>query len=268
MAFDRKRFPNRPSGRLLWLFAVLVLLLALSYVLSEQARQDVAEPSPGSPTEQTPSLVAPGDLDADYYEVLGAAVKEHDPAPGEVSYCPLDDLGRAVCAYGSLTPQLRQEAQDRGRQDINVDPAGWPGSNPQVKIPALEGVEGSKAYSGWLWNRSHLLADSLGGGAVLENLVTGTRTQNVGSAQTGGQYSGGMAFTELLARQYLDDPANAECPLYYAAAPVYTGDELVPRSVLVDVASCDGSLDLRVEVSNTAAGFAIDYADGSHAKEG
>ena len=267
MAFDRKRFPNRPSGRLLWLFAVLVLLLALSYVLSEQARQDVAEPSTTSSTSPAPSLVAPGDLDADYYEVLGAAVKEHDPAPGEVSYCPLDDLGRAVCAYGSLTPQLRQEAQDRGRQDINVDPAGWPGSNPQVKIPALEGVEGSKAYSGWLWNRSHLLADSLGGGAVLENLVTGTRTQNVGSAQTGGQYSGGMAFTELLARQYLDDPANAECPLYYAAAPAYTGDELVPRTVLVDVASCDGSLDLRVEVSNTAAGFAIDYADGSHAKQ-
>jgi DNA-entry nuclease len=114
-----------------------------------------------------------------------------------------------------------------------------------------------------LFVRHALVADSLGGDATLQNLVTGTRTQNVGSTQVDGQFAGGMAYTELIARDYLDSPAAKNCPLYYAATPVYTGDELLPRTVNVDVLACNSSIDMRVVVDNAAKGWALDYSDGS-----
>lgn len=202
--------------------------------------------------------------EADYYTVLGAAQRSYSPAAaGEVEYCPVDVLGRATCAYGELTSTLRRAAQSRGRQEITVDPAGW-GRNGSVTISAVPGVPGSEAYKGRLFNRSHLVADSLGGAPIAANLITGTRTQNVGSTKRAGQYAGGMAYPEAVARAYLDTGAGDSCPLYYAATPGYQGDELLPRSVLVDLRSCDGAaVDERVEVSNTAYGWAIDYRHGA-----
>lgn len=205
--------------------------------------------------------------DGDYFEVLGPAQRMYEVPVGVVEYCPLDRLGRATCAVGELTRALRAEAQSRGRQDIPVDPAGW-GRNGEVEIPALPGVRDSAAYRGWMFNRSHLVGDSLGGAPTLENLVTGTRTQNVGSHQEDGQYAGGMAHTELLARDYLDQHDADACPLYYAATPQYTDDELLARTVIVDIQSCDRSIDERVAVSNTAFGFQIDYASGGYAPSG
>ncbi|PWH05358.1 endonuclease [Brachybacterium endophyticum] len=203
------------------------------------------------------------DFDGDYFTVTGKAHIDHkDAKAGAVTYCPLDDLERATCAYGKLTPELREHAQASGRQEIDVDPAGWD-VNGEVDIPALPDVTGSKAYHGWFWNRSHLVADSLGGDPSHENLVMGTRTQNVGSTQQDGQYAGGMAHTEQAARDYLDSADAEGCPLYYAATPRYTGDELIPRTVTVDIRSCNGSIDEHVEVANTAAEYAIDYTTGS-----
>jgi DNA-entry nuclease len=86
-------------------------------------------------------------------------------------------------AYGS-------KEQDAGwREDFapNSDPVGW-GENRIVSIKLYNG----KKYKGYLWNRSHLIADSLGGKAIRKNLITGTRMQNVG-ANDG---TGGMAYTE------------------------------------------------------------------------
>lgn len=210
-------------------------------------------------TEEAPAVAQ----DDDYFTVTGKAKLEYDAAVGEVDYCPVDSLERPTCSYGLLTYEVRAEAKERGRQDLNTDPVGWPDSNPKVSIPALEGVEGSKDYNGYMWNRSHLLADSLGGSVEARNLVPGTRTQNVGSAKN----SGGMAYTETIARDYLDEKSSSECPLYYAATPQYEGNELVPRTVTVDIQSCDNSIDERVVVSNTANGFAIDYRDGSFTEE-
>ena len=227
---------------------------------------------PSGPAYTSSPEPAPGALlssGGDYVIVLGDAERAYEPsAPGVVEYCPLDELGRAACAYGELTPSLRNAAQSAGRQDITSDPSGWPRDNGEELIPALPDVSGSKDYNGWFWNRSHLVADSLGGDAVVENLVTGTRTQNVGSAQTDGQYSGGMARTEFMARDYLDSQADDSCPLYYAATPQYQGGELIPRSVRVDMVSCDGSIDIAVEVPNAANGWAIDYATGARERIG
>ncbi|QRY42308.1 DNA/RNA non-specific endonuclease (plasmid) [Microbacterium hominis] len=215
---------------------------------------------PAAPSPSGTSTTGEGD----YYAVLGAAQRLYVPAAaGDVEYCPVDGLGRATCAYGELTSMQRRDAQARGRQEIAVDPAGW-GRNGSVVIPAAPALHGSEAYKGWLFNRSHLVADSLGGAAIAANLVTGTRTQNVGSTKRAGEYAGGMAYAEQIARTYLDTGAGDSCPLYYAATPVYQGDELLPRSVLVDLRSCDGAaVDERVKVSNTAYGWSIDYRHGT-----
>lgn len=208
--------------------------------------------------EDSPATIT--SADNDYYTVLGKAQQEYpDTNKGSIEYCEVDDLDRAVCAYGLLTSSQREAAQARGRQDINVDPAGW-NSNKEIEILALDGVADSKTYHGWMFNRSHMVADSLGGDPIVENLVTGTRMQNVGSTQEGGQ-----AYTEVIARNYLDTQDGDKCPLYYATTPQYTGDELLPRTTITDIKSCDGSIDERVEVTNTANGWTIDYADGSYA---
>jgi DNA-entry nuclease len=206
---------------------------------------------------------APSTPGGDYYTVTGPAQRTHTPPKaGLVEYCPLDQLRRPTCAYGELTSSQRQQAEAAGRQPITVNPPGW-AHNRTVTIPALQGVTGSKTYRGFFWNRSHLVADSLGGAATAQNLVTGTRTQNVGSTQADGQYAGGMAFTEAQARKYLTTHNGDACPLYYAATPVYTGIELIPRTVTVDIQACDRTIDEHVEVANTAAGWTIDYSTGA-----
>lgn len=189
----------------------------------------------------------------EYYRVVGTAVVDVELAPGEVAYEPLDSLGRAGRAAAVVTYDLMEAGTDRERADMSgLRPSGW-GHNAEVDIPMPSG----RAYHGKLYNRSHLLAKSLGGEEVLENLVTGTRTQNVGDNRGD---DGGMAYTEDLARTWLRE--HPEGTLYYAATPVYEGDELLCRSVIVDVLSSDGSIDLEVEVYNAARGFEIDYATG------
>jgi len=46
-----------------------------------------------------------------------------------------------------------------------------------------------KIYNGYFYNRSHLIADSLGGRSYKYNVVTGTRQQNVGNNGDGGMQS-------------------------------------------------------------------------------
>lgn len=186
----------------------------------------------------------------EYYTVIGKAQVEFNSKPGEIVLCPLDELERAQCAFAKLTQENRKEAQARGRQSISVDPAGWPRNNRQVQI---------ENYRGWFWNRSHMIADSLGGPATKDNLVTGTRTQNVGASNA---HRGGMAYTETIARDYLDSPRAKNCPLYYAVVPNYTKDELIPRTVTVDMQSCDESISQRVIVDNSARGWGINYNTG------
>lgn len=203
----------------------------------------------------------PGTWDAgdypDYYRVLGPAVVTDEPAPGEARYDGLDALGRAGTVTATVTYEMMEAGSAREREDISdIRPAGW-GHNEEVDIPMPDGT----SYHGYLYNRSHLLAKSLGGVDAAENLVTGTRTQNVGDNK--GQ-DGGMAYAEGLARTWLRE--NPDGTVYYRAEPVYVGSELLPRSVLVDVRSSDGALDLEVEVFNAAAGYDIDYASGTFTK--
>lgn len=192
-----------------------------------------------------------------YYKVLGASQINPAlfPQAGDILYSGLDELGRSRTARGTLT--YENVAASYGvRQSFakNQNPSGWLGNPNRVKYK-IDWLNGT-AYVGDFWNRSHLIADSLGGDALRVNAVTGTRTQNVG----GRDQKGGMRYTEQRAQEWLE--ANRNGHLYYEAAPVYQGDELVPRVVVVSMQSSDKSIDEKVLVYNTANGYTINYNDG------
>ena len=110
-----------------------------------------------------------------------------------------------------------------------------------------------------MYNRSHLIADSLGGKATKENAITGTRTQNVGEDNRGG-----MAYMETILREFFKH--KTDVTVYYQVKPLYNGNELLPRSVEVNVKASDGSIDQKIIVYNTANGYNIDYNNATVTK--
>ena len=256
---------------------VLVLTLTLGYLAGvgfrtlqgqhDQLGADVVSnagtPTPSSPSEedaqglftQEASYTAwDADESPNYYRIMGSAQLETEPEAGEVLYGALDSLGRATGASSLVTYDSMMAGRQRSRDDLSeLSPSGW-GHNAEVDIAMPNGT----LYHGQLYNRSHLVAKSLGGDDELHNLVTATRTQNVGSNIDG--HEGGMAYAEGLARTWLEE--HPDGTVYYAARPVYEGSELMARSVIVDVRTSDGSIDQRIEVYNATLGFALDYATG------
>lgn len=233
----------------------LALALTLTPLLSQCEHPSLQEESTpaGSVTSEWTDEEFP-----EYVAILGPAEVEWEVEPGEYHYCDLDELSRTQCAVSLITQEDYLEAKSQDRQDISsVSPSGW-GKNFKTEIPSANPeVEGN--YRGWFWNRSHMIADSLGGSPIQENLITGTRTQNVGNRNN----QGGMAYTEIIARDYLSSSAATSCPLYYATQANYGSDqELVPRSVTVNIQSCDQSIDEQVLVFNQANGYSINYVTG------
>lgn len=197
----------------------------------------------------------------EYYIIAGQAVRSAlgtaPKAPG-VTYAGVDANGRVGRASALISKQMRDEGSERKRNDL-PDPAGYKGNNQRVEIPA---VDGGKPYKGYFYNRSHMVAKSLGGKDELDNLVTGTRMQNVGMNDSSNP--GGMAFTETEARDWLDK--NPMGTIQYVVTNAYVGSEIMPRSTFVDIRSSDGSIDQHVEVFNAAMGYTIDYNTGKWSK--
>ena len=160
-----------------------------------------------------------------------------------------DDLNRPNLVVANVNYDMAKKGSDRERNDL-PNPLGWP-KNKEVDIQMCDGT-----YHGWLFNRSHLLAKSLGGPDTKDNLVTGTRCQNVGSNDG----TGGMGMPETLSRDWLKEHKDGS--LYYEVEPNYVNDEKIPRSVSVDVKTSDGQIDSHFVTYNYAKGYEIDYATG------
>lgn len=193
----------------------------------------------------------------DYYAVNGEADIVYDvPTAGEIVYGELDNLNRPTYVIANLNYRTVFQARKRGRLPIKIDPIGWNSNNDKVEIKERNG----QIYHGYFYNRSHMLADSLGGKPIYENLITGTRTQNVGIKN-----QGGMAYTEIKAREFFVKETDEK--LIYQVRNIYNGNDLLPRYVLVDIKSTDGKIDEQVVVDNSANGFVIDYSNGSYSKE-
>lgn len=214
-----------------------------------------------APTAETSETAnASADARANYHYSLGdATFSPACPESGTTYTGEISKNGRVGSVCSVITAESVAQAKERGRQPIDVDPAGW-GHNDKVVIPMTD----TRDYRGYLYNRSHLLADSLGGDPVIENLVTGTRTQNVGNNQ-----GGGMGYTESTVREWFANGAHASCPVTYEATPEYGTNpaEVIPRSVAVSMKSCDGKINERVRVPNTAQGFTIDYTNGTYRED-
>ena len=228
----------------------------------QEASAPDAAPSAPAATASGASAAVPAAWDEaaapNYVLVVGKAQVDTSIAPGSASYTGLDAHGRTGSVRACVTEEMARDGAERERANISdIHPSGWPADNPRVAIA----LPGGHFYHGELFNRSHLLAKSLGGKDERENLVTGTRMQNVGANDD----NGGMAYCESRARSWLE--AHPTGHLYYDATPHYEGAELLCRYVVVDMLSSDGTLNERVVVYNAAKGFALDYATGGWKRE-
>ncbi|MCT1174361.1 DNA/RNA non-specific endonuclease [Lactococcus lactis] len=168
-----------------------------------------------------------------------------------------DDKGRSGVARAVLTYSQYEDSKG-SRQGQPLDPPAWPSSNPKIAI-TFSLTE--RTYHGYLYNRSHSIADSLlGEGSYTSkyNFTTGTRSQNVGANQ-----NGGMRYAEELAEDFWKANPNTSATINYQTTPVYNANETIPRGSIVDIKSSDNTLNTEVVVINSAEGLEIDYASGT-----
>lgn len=158
-------------------------------------------------------------------------------------YSDLDSLGRCGVAFACLTKDMMPPF-DAERGDISeIKPSGW------KSIPADD------IDKGWLYNRSHLIAWALTGqDANPKNLVTGTRQFN----------NDAMLPNEIAVEEVLD--ANPGLHVMYRVTPVYVGQELVCRGVIMEAFSVEdngGAICFCFFIPNVQKGWTIDYMTGT-----
>ena len=162
---------------------------------------------------------------------------------GYEEYSDLDGLGRCGTASACLGPETMPERDEERESIYDIRPSGWQSAR-------YDSVEGESLY-----NRCHLIAWSLSAeNANAENLVTGTRWMNAEEM---------LPVEEEVAR-YIDRTGNH---VLYRSTPIFEGDELVCRGVLIEARSIedDGSgIYLAVWCPNVQPGIAIDYEDGDN----
>ncbi len=188
-------------------------------------------------------------------------------------YDKLDSLGRATMATGLINKNTLLAQKDLGRPSFSSSLIIAGERTPSRFTDKWENVSGSKSnnqkvnlkmakasYNGWLYNKSHLLAWSLGGDMNDHNLILGTRAQNVGSNYS--KDPGGMSYIETKTRDYLY--ANDKAMVLYTAIPVYNGDELLPRAVYVEAYDIDNpsKFSIGAWTSNQQQGVSINYTTG------
>ncbi|MBO4847246.1 MAG: DNA/RNA non-specific endonuclease [Lachnospiraceae bacterium] len=151
----------------------------------------------------------------------------------------LDSLKRPIGCFINVSP-LTMPTEERGEIG-QVKPAGW----HTVKYPDF--IEDN-----YLYNRCHLIAHCVSGiNADERNLITGTRYLNVD----------GMLDHEVMVAQYVEQTGNH---VLYRVTPVYNGDELLCRGVVMEACSVEdkGALSFCIYAFNVQPYIEIDYATG------
>ncbi|MBD5560090.1 MAG: hypothetical protein HDQ87_07030 [Clostridia bacterium] len=166
-------------------------------------------------------------------------------SPGELTsesyetYSGLDPLGRCGPAEASVGRDL-MPTQERG-SIREVRPSGW-------RQATYDFVDG-----GALYNRCHLIGWQLTAeDANAGNLITGTRYLNV---------QGMLPFENLVA-DYVKETGNH---VLYRVTPIFAGDELVARGVLMEAESVEDEgegVQFCIYAFNVQPGVEIDYQTG------
>lgn len=228
---------KRTTKHLLFLCIVLLVVLADTQFHWSDRLSQWLEPKPTEIQQEIPSQNRP-----------------ETPDPSPITY-GFDDQGRVISAKLTIDSSLRQLGKDTPRPDIShIKPLGW-GNNEIVDVTFSSG----KTYHGYFWNRSHLIAHSLGAvGTDPNNFITGTRAQNVGD-NTG---TGGMAYPETVARDFLDKYPDKT--IDYAVYVYYDKPtDVIPKSTRVIMTFSDGRQPLDTIIVNDMPGFIIDYETGT-----
>lgn len=156
------------------------------------------------------------------------------------TYSELDDLRRCGTAYACIGKDI-MPTEERGQIGM-VKPTGW----HTVKYDCVDGK--------YLYNRCHLIAYCLAGeNANEKNLITGTRYLNIE----------GMLPYETLTAKYMDN--NPDNHVLYRVTPVFIGNELVARGVLMEGYSVEDNgtgINFCVFCYNVQPDVEINYADG------
>lgn len=187
--------------------------------------------------EQEPYVVINGGVP--YFEEADMVTESYE------HYGELDALGRCTVTMACIGRDI-MPTEERG--DISsVKPTGW----VQNFYDEVDG--------GALYNRAHLIGFQLTGeNANKQNLITGTRYFNV---------EGMLPFENMVADYLYEFPQNH---VMYRVTPVFEGDELVARGVLMEAKSVeDGGEGICycVYIYNVQPGIVIDYATGKNWEE-
>lgn len=154
-------------------------------------------------------------------------------------YSPLDELGRCGVTVACVGLEV-MPTEDRGEIG-SVKPTGW----QSVKYANVDGR--------YLYNRCHLIGFQLTGENVNRgNLITGTRYLNI---------EGMLPFENMVA-DYVQETGNH---VLYRVTPIFAGEELVARGVLMEGWSVEDqgqSICFCVFAHNVQPGIIIDYATG------
>ena len=230
-----------------WVLAVIVLWGIKSFLL--KADTNIEE----YPKQVETSILNNSSTPENFYSVIGRANFQY-LNPNAINtietYGDLDIFGRPTYAYTKITQENYKVEMGIPRKEIKVDPAGWVKPNPKVKL-----TFGGNSYKGYLYNRSHLLADSLGGEPIQENLITGTRLQNVGWNKAG--HEGGMGYGETISRDWLSK--HPEGYLLYEVWCHYNGNDLISDYQIVNILTSDGLIDQQIKVFNGTGSVSVEY---------
>ena len=215
---------------------ILALVMALALVLTGCAKNDPDPPS----APPSVSLDSIPEFDGTPYVTVNGNVPfftDEDTSRSYESFSELDSLGRCGVAVACIGIDL-MPTEERG--DIgHVKPSGW----HSVQYDVVPGKN--------LYNRCHLIGFQLTGENDNEkNLITGTRNMN----------NEGMLPFENMIADYVKDTGNH---VLYRVTPIYEGNELVARGVLMEAASVeDDEISFCIYVYNAQPGVVINYKTG------
>lgn len=160
-------------------------------------------------------------------------------------YGELDKLGRCTVGIANIGKDI-MPTEKRGSIGM-VKPSGW-------HLDKYDFVDGK-----YLYNRCHLVGYQLSGeNANEKNLITGTRYMNIGR----------MLDIENQVAEYCRTSNNH---VLYRVTPIFVGNELVARGVLMEAKSCEDnghSICLCVFCFNVQPNVTIDYATGNNKLNG
>lgn len=218
--------------------SLIALLLAFAMLFAGCGIIESKAPSPSFSLDSIPGF----DGETPYVVIDG---NEPDFSEGQLvaesyeKYSQLDSLGRCGVTVACIGRDI-MPTEERGSIG-QVKPSGW----KTVKYDIVDGK--------YLYNRCHLIGFQLTGeNANEENLITGTRYMNV---------EGMLPFENMVA-DYVKETGNH---VLYRVTPIFKGEELVARGVLMEAKSVEDGGEgvcFKVYVYNNQPGIEINYENG------